>query len=110
MSGQKNRRAKACDIPQRVKNEVWERDGGQCVLCGCSTAAPNAHYISRQNGGMGIPENIVTLCTGFGNGCHHRYDNGAKGERQAIKKRLAAYLMECYPEWNEEDLIYRKRG
>lgn len=110
MSGQKNKRAKACDIPQRVKDEVWERDGGLCVLCRCATAAPNSHYISRQNGGKGIPENVVTLCTGFGNGCHHIYDNGTKEERASIKERLAAYLIGQYPGWNEEDLIYRKWG
>lgn len=108
MNGQKNKRAKACDIPFRVKMEVWERDGGACVLCGCTTAAPNAHFISRQNGGKGIPENIVTLCTGFGNGCHYKYDNGTKEERQAIAERLRAYLSEQYPNWNENDLIYRK--
>lgn len=110
MSGQKNRRAKSCDISQRVKAEVWERDGGTCVLCGCRTAAPNAHFISRQNGGQGIPQNIVTLCTGFGNGCHYLYDNGTKEERQAIAECLRAYLMEQYPGWNEDSLIYRKHG
>lgn len=108
MSGQKNKRAKACDIPQWVKDVVWERDEYKCVLCDCTTAAPNAHYISRQNGGKGIPENVVTLCTGFGNGCHYRYDNGTKEERAAIKELLRAHLMKHYPDWNERDLIYRK--
>ena len=109
MSGQKNKRAKSCDIPQRVKSEVWERDNHACVLCGSSSSClPSAHFISRQNGGMGIPENVVTLCTGFGNGCHYRYDNGTREERQAIKAILAAYLSGQYPGWNEEKLIYRK--
>lgn len=110
MNGRKNKRARACDIPDRVKHEVWERDGGACVLCHGRTAAPNAHYISRANGGKGVPENTVTLCTSFGNGCHNLYDNGTKEQREAIRGRLRAYLMEQYPGWNEDDLIYRKWG
>ena len=27
----KSKRAKATDIPQKVKQAVWERDGGRCV-------------------------------------------------------------------------------
>lgn len=108
MNGQKNRRAKACDIPQRVKAAVWQRDGGACVLCGCRISAPNAHFISRAQSGLGIEQNIVTLCTGFGNGCHYTYDNGTKAERETIKEHLRVYLMEHYPDWDESNLIYRK--
>ena len=108
MSGQKNKRARACDIPQRVKREVWERDNHQCVICGCRTASPNAHFISRQNGGLGISENVVTLCTGFGNGCHHTFDNGTKEQREGIGQAIREYLIGIYPEWDENNLIYRK--
>lgn len=31
-------------------------------MCGSSYAMPNAHYIARAQGGLGIEENIVTLC------------------------------------------------
>ena len=110
MQNRKSKRAKACDIPARVKREVWERDKGRCVLCGASVnAAPNAHYISRAHGGLGIPENIVTLCTGFGPGnCHDRYDNGTKGEREAMGRRIRAYLQSQYPDWDESRLLYKK--
>ena len=40
-------RTRRLDITPRVKEEVWERDGGRCILCGTSEAAPNAHYIAR---------------------------------------------------------------
>ena len=92
MQNRKSKQAKACDIPARVKREVWERDQGRCVLCGASVnTAPNAHYISRAHGGLGIPENIVTLCTGFGPGsCHDRYDNGTKEEREAAHSGIPA--------------------
>lgn len=104
MSG-KHKRTKACDIPSKVKAEVWERDNHACVLCGSHAAAPNAHYISRAHGGLGIPENIVTLCTEFGNGCHHAYDGNL---REEIKPQIRIYLMEQYSDWNEDKLIYRK--
>lgn len=108
----KTRRSKACDIPRRVKRDVFERDGGRCVLCGCSrNVLPSAHYISRAHGGLGIAENIVTLCTGFGKeNCHYRYDNGTREEREAMRGRIRAYLMSKYPHWDEEKLRYRKGG
>lgn len=46
-----HKRTKALDIPKTVKDEVWERDGHQCIICGSPYAMPNAHYISRAHGG-----------------------------------------------------------
>ena len=105
-----NKRAIACDIPKRVKDKVWERDEGRCIVCGSRNAAPNAHYISRAHGGLGIEENIVTLCTGFGNGCHYKFDNGTANERKVIKDMLRMYLQQHYPGWDERDLVYKKYG
>ena len=96
------KRANALDISPCVKRAVWERDGGKCVLCGSLLAAPNAHYIARSHGGLGIERNIVTLCWA----CHDRYDNSA-GHRY-IRRELRGYLQNCYPDWDEDDLIYRK--
>ena len=107
----KSKRAKATDIPQSVKNKVWERDKHRCVVCGnyCNVM-PNAHYISRQKGGLGIEQNIVTLCTEFTkNKCHRRYDFGTKQEREEIGIKIQKYLQSKYDDWNEEDLIYKKR-
>lgn len=66
-----HRRTKALAIPPKVKAQVWDRDLHRCVLCGSPYAFPDAHYISRAQGGLGIPENVVTLCRP----CHDRYDN-----------------------------------
>ena len=107
----KSKRAKATDIPQSVKNKVWERDKHRCVVCGnyCNVM-PNAHYISRQKGGLGIEQNIVTLCTEFTkNKCHRRYDFGTKKEREEIGIKIQKYLQSKYDDWDEEDLIYKKR-
>ena len=99
----KSRRSKACDITQAVKNKVWQRDDGHCIVCGSTWAMPNAHYISRANGGLGIPENIVTLCQN----CHHAYDNTT--QRPIYREYIKNYLQGVYgAEWNEEKLKYKK--
>lgn len=98
----KSKRSKATDIPQKVKKVVWARDGGRCVICGSSQAMPNAHYISRAHGGRGVPKNIVTLCAD----CHRRYDNSV--ERDAIGARIREYLQKCYPNWDENEVVYDK--
>ncbi len=43
----KTKKAQATDISMNVKQKVWERDGGRCIVCGNSMAMPNAHYIPR---------------------------------------------------------------
>lgn len=106
----KSKRSKATDISMSVKKKVWERDKGRCVLCGnyCNVM-PNAHFIPRSKGGLGIEENIITLCTELTpNKCHRRYDFGTREEREEIKEYLREYLKSKYPNWNEEDLYYKK--
>lgn len=95
-------RTKALDIPQAVKQAVWERDGGRCVLCLSPDAMPNAHYIARSHGGLGIEQNIVTLC----HKCHYQYDNTPI--RTYLREEIKAYLASQYEDWDEQNLIYRK--
>jgi 5-methylcytosine-specific restriction endonuclease McrA len=99
----RSRRAKALDIDQPTKDRVFLRDGQKCVLCGTTwTAMPNAHYISRAQGGLGVEQNVVTLC----HSCHDRYDNSV--ERLTLRERIRAYLEAKYPNWAEVDLTYKK--
>lgn len=98
----KTKRAKACDITKKVKDRVWERDGGRCIICGSPYAMPNSHYIRRSQGGLGIEENIVTMCQR----CHFDYDQG--GGRAAIAAYTEHYLRSKYPDWSPEKLIYKK--
>ena len=108
----KTKRSKATDIPMSVKKKVWERDKGRCVVCKNNyNVMPNAHYISRVKGGLGIEQNIVTLCTNFTiNKCHYKYDNGTKEEKKLIGSIIKKYLKSKYDNWNEDDLIYKKRN
>lgn len=98
----KSKQAKACDIPQPVKNAVWERDSHKCIICGSPCAMPNAHYIPRSHGGLGIEENIVTLCMD----CHRAFDQTTS--RGWYRERIRRYLQEKYPKWDESKLIYHK--
>lgn len=106
----KSKRSKATDIPDKVKKRVWERDKGQCVICHNSyNVMPNAHYIPRSKGGLGIEENVVTLCTELTiNKCHRKYDFGTKKERDLLGKQIKKYLQSKYPDWDEEKLYYKK--
>ncbi len=104
----KSKRARATDFSLEVKERIWERDGGRCVVCGNTYLAfPEAHYISRTNGGLGIEENGVTLCR-FP--CHNKFDQGTREERARIRAAVKAYLQSKYPDWDESKLIYKKYG
>ena len=105
-------RTKALGISIRVKEEVADRDEFDgwtcCILCG--TPAPpynrlafsNAHYINRAQGGLGIEENILTLCPD----CHYRYDQTT--DRAKLQPFFKRYLIEHYPNWKETNLYYKK--
>lgn len=97
----KSARSKACDISPKVRQAVYDRDDGACVVCG-ALGIPNAHYIPRSLGGLGIEENIVTLC----DRCHHEYDFG--GQRQQYGDKIRAYLDKHYPGFPEEKRIYNR--
>lgn len=93
---------KPTDIPQKVKEKVWERDDHRCIICGSPYAMPNAHYIRRSQGGLGIEQNIVTLCLN----CHNDFDNGRY--RVEYGEMIREYLKKQYPDWNESELYVKK--
>ena len=96
-------RAKATQITKSVKQIVFDRDKGLCVVCG-RPGLPEAHYIPRSKGGLGIEQNIVCLCRE----CHDRFDFGDGETMAAIDEAIRFHLMECYPDWNVEELTYKK--
>ena len=96
-----SKRSKKCDIPKSVEIEVLVRDKC-CIVCGSPRGIANAHYIARSHGGLGIVENIVTLCPL----CHHEMDNGKNSlEVKAIVKK---YLAGLYPNFADEQRKYNK--
>lgn len=109
MKNLSSKRAKACAISQAVKRKVAERDSIDgwpcCIICGSPEGLPEAHYISRAKGGLGIEHNIVTLCRH----CHRLYDQGTAEQRQGIGDQIKEYLKSKYPRWDENDLIYGRK-
>ena len=107
-----NKRTRVLGIPLRVKEEVAERDSfdghPNCILCGLPAPVNNrlafscAHYINRAQGGLGVEENVLTLCPK----CHYRYDQTT--DREMLKPFLGRYLKNYYPGWDETKLIYQK--
>ena len=101
---------KARDFSRKAKEQIAERDSIQgwpcCVYCGAAATAPlawsNAHFISRTQEGLGIPENGLTLCPV----CHRRYDQTT--DRKSMREYFREYLKSKYENWSEEALIYRK--
>ena len=99
------KRAKSTQISTKTKKAVYERDNGLCVVCG-RVGTPNAHYIPRSKGGLGTEKNIVCLCLG----CHNKFDFGDAEEMTEIGEKIKAYLQSKYPDWDEDDLVYKKYG
>lgn len=97
------KQTKAKNITQKVAKEVWERDGG-CIICGSPNTDP-AHYISKAHGGLGIKENIVALCRDH----HEKYDSAKTDVTKAyMRHTVKAYLDSHYPDFTDEDRVYRK--
>lgn len=98
----KHRRTKATDISKQVRMAVAIRDNGRCIICG-QQGISNAHYKKRSQGGLGIEENIVTLCPR----CHYEEDFGKNSKE--YEKKVKEYLQNYYgSKWNEENLIFKK--
>ena len=101
------KRTKALAISVKTRKQVKERDSC-CVLCflkqGRLTAArlQCAHYIGRGQSGLGIPENLVMLCSD----CHREYDQSA--EREADREIIADHLRHIYDGWDDMRLTYNK--
>ena len=96
-----HKRTKATAITPKVRQAVEERDGHCCIFCG-RLGRGEGHYIKRSQGGLGIEENIITVCRA----CHFQMDDGFSRELYLIKAR--DYLKRHYSEWDESKLVYRK--
>lgn len=92
---------KATKIPEKVKKAVWARDGGLCIVC-LHPGQSVVSFIPRSQGGIGVEENIVTLC----DKCHNDFDQTEK--RKHMKEYIKWYLKMKYPDWDETKLIYKK--
>lgn len=97
----KHKETRATAISPSVKLNVYQRDRGRCIICG-APGLPEAHFIRRSQGGLGIEQNIVTLCRG----CHREFDEGKK--HAEYKEKIRDYLEAFYPNFSDYDRIYHK--
>ena len=96
-----SKRSRACAIKPSVRAAVEKRDFHRCIFCG-SPGRGEAHIVSRAHGGLGIPENLITVCRS----CHDHLDNG---KDSLVYKSIARdYITRCYPGWSAEKVTYRK--
>lgn len=96
-----NKRTRAVSIPTKTKKRVEERDGGLCIFCG-APGKGEAHFIARSQGGLGIEENLLTVCRP----CHDQMDNSTN--RKEMLNIAEGYLRSKYPYWSKSFLIYEK--
>ena len=95
------KRTKALSITAAVKKRVEERDEGCCIFCG-KRGRGEAHVIARSQGGLGIEQNLVTVCRP----CHNALDNSLS--RPVMLEIAKQHLRSFYPQWKVDDVIYKK--
>ena len=111
-----HRQTRATSNSAKVKDTVAKRDctngPATCILCG-APGGPHCHVVRRSQGGMGVEENIVTLC----DKCHYAFDEGlfmdrlrplGFNSREHIRTYIIDYLKGFYPDWSEEKVRYKK--
>jgi len=54
--------ARRRQIPDEVKEDVWQRDGGRCVKCGATDYLEFDHVIPFSQGGANSEKNVQLLC------------------------------------------------
>lgn len=100
-------------ITQQVKDTVYARDDGKCIVCG-SPGNPCCHVVRRSQGGRGDTErNIVTLC----HDCHYAFDEGlfmgrlrplGFNTQQDVANHIVVYIKRQYPGWTPDSVTYHK--
>jgi len=71
------------NVSQSLKEEVKERDGFKCIICGASDDLEVDHTRALMNGGGNQIENLATLC----DSCHTkktRLDNSLRRKREKL--------------------------
>lgn len=96
-----HKRTRACSITAAVKKRVEERDGHCCIFCG-RPGRGEAHVIPRSHGGLGVEQNLITVCRP----CHFNLDDTVS--RPLYLELAKQHLKAFYPDWCVDDVIYKK--
>ena len=109
-----NKRTKQLIFSSKTQMGILERDGG-CIFCKKHYHLESKdtfpyrtlevmHIVNKSQGGLGVEQNGVTGCRYH----HHLLDNGNKGLRSEMLSMIKEYMESLYPNWNTEDLTYKK--
>ena len=98
-----SKRTKALAISDGVRAKVLERDANKCIICKTPHNLTIAHYVNRGKGGLGVVENLVTLCLN----CHFKTDQTIS--RKKYLEFIKVYLIWKHEGWSEEKLKYGNR-
>lgn len=111
-----HKQTKYTAIPASVKKAVALRDSvngpATCIICG-APGGPHCHIVRRSQGGMGVEQNIVTLC----GPCHYAFDEGigllrlkplGLNTRADVLRYITDYIKGFYPDWTPESVTYGK--
>lgn len=70
-------------IPKKVREAVWERDGGACVECGATSDLQLEHEKPLWMGGDNSVENLRLMCTA----CHQPKTSEESGVRASCDRK-----------------------
>lgn len=109
------KRKKSLDFTKKEREKILKRDKESCIFCRDGYYMNSTtelgygikdimHYIPKSSGGLGIEQNGVIGCRYH----HSLLDNGNKGLRGEMLERMKVYLKALYPDWSEENLVYKK--
>ena len=106
---------KYLEFSQKERTAIRERDNYRCIFCQIGYKMPPAavpemditdimHYIPRSSLGLSIRQNGAVGCQYH----HEMLDNGNTGRRGEMLELFREYLMQQYPDWNEQEIVYSK--
>lgn len=103
------KRTIALDISPIVRAQVYTRDSWDgapcCICCGSPHNLTIAHVIARSQSGLGIVENLATLCIAD----HELYDHGTPEQRKHMKQLIEGHMVYCYGnEWYDLKKTYER--
>ncbi len=62
------RRDVSADEWERIRHQIFERDGHRCTYCGSDDRIACDHIVPLVDGGRSIPENLTTACKSCNSG------------------------------------------
>lgn len=78
-------------IKPATYKRIYERDNGQCVLCGTTRGLEAHHVRYRSQGGSGEEHNLTLLCgPSTQSGTCHWKAHSSKEVRQQLEERMRA--------------------